>query len=140
MSERSHQIEFEGAYPKDAYHPPKEQPEYVEYLEKAASGLKTVRLVVFAGLSTFVILAIYGYFLIYQLTRDAAQMTVTMEKMSITMQDMRGDIQLMRPMAANMDQMNQSLYRMTVSTRNMDQSTRNMALPMRSMNKMIPWW
>jgi hypothetical protein len=136
MSDKSHEIEFDGAYPKDAYSPPKQQPEYVEYLEKAAVGLKTVRLVVFAGLSTFVILAIYGYFLIYQLTRDAAQMTVTMQKMSITMEEMRGDMKMIRPMAENLEQMNQSMYRMTMSARNMD---RAISPPMRAMNSFMPW-
>ncbi|MDR3395778.1 MAG: hypothetical protein P4L70_12305 [Parasulfuritortus sp.] len=136
MSDKSHEIEFEGAYPKSAYSPPKEQPEYVEYLEKASAGLKTVRMVVFAGLTTFVILAIYGYFLIYQLTRDAAQMTVTMQKMSVTMAEMHSDMQYMRPMAENLDQMNQSMYRMTMSARNMD---RAISPPMRAMNSFMPW-
>lgn len=137
MTGKAREIEFEGDYPKGAYSPSKDKPpEYVAYLERASAGLKTVRLVVFAGMSSFIILAIYGYFLIYQLTRDAAQMTVTMEKMAITMQEMRSDMQLMRPMADNLGQMNQSMYRMTMSARNMD---RSISPPMRAMNSFMPW-
>lgn len=133
MTEPTTTIEFEGAYPKDAYNPPKQVPEYVEYFEKAADSLKTVRLVVFAGLTSFIILAIYGYFLIFKLTKDAEQMAVTMDRMSNTMIAME---QEMRPMSVNLEQMNQSMYRMTMSARNMD---RSFSPPMRAMNSFMPW-
>lgn len=133
MTEHTHDIEFEGEYPKVAYHPHKAIPEYLEYFEKAADSLKTVRLVVFAGLTTFVVLAIYGYFLIYQLTKNADDMAITMQRMANTMQLMERDI---HPMSETMAQMNQSMYRMAMSARNMDSS---ISPPMRAMNSFMPW-
>lgn len=128
-------LEQDEQYPKQVYDPPPkgEVPHYVHYMDKAERGLRTVRLVVFAGMTAFVVLAIYGYYLIYQLTQDAAQMTVTMEKMSRTME----------PMGQNMMVMTQSLVTMTDSVNRIQYSAghmdRSFSTPMNAMNRFMPW-
>lgn len=126
-------------YLKAAYDPEyksREKPHYVEYMDRAEAGLRTLKLVVFAGMAAFVILAIYGYYLIYQLTRDAAQMTVTMQEMSQTMGTMR-------PMSDNLAQMNQSVLQMAESVNRIQYSAghmdRSFSTPMNVMNRVMSW-
>jgi hypothetical protein len=122
-------------YPKEVYDPPpkEEVPHYVPYMEKAEAGLKTLRLIVYAGMTAFVVLAIYGYYLIYQLTNDAAVMATTMVEMQKTME----------PMGQNMMVMTQSLINMTESVNRIQYSAghmdRSFSGPMNVMNRFMPF-
>jgi len=138
MSNQEHHkphLEKGELYPKEVYNPPPkdEIPHYVPYMEKAEAGLRTIRMVVYAGMTAFVVLAIYGYYLIYQLTDDAARMAVTMEKMQATMQ----------PMGQNMMVMTQSLMNMTESVNRIQNSAghmdRSFSGPMNVMNRFMPF-
>lgn len=74
-------------------------PEYLEYLEKAVAAMRVVRLIVYAGLTSFIVLAIYGFVLIYRLTTDVhavVQQTAVMT-------------QQMQAMARSMANLNQSV-------------------------------
>jgi len=90
-------------------------------------------MVVFAGMTAFVILAIYGYYLIYQLTDDAAIMAATMVQMQKTME----------PMGQNMMVMTQSLITMTESVNRIQYSAghmdRSFSGPMNMMNNFMPF-
>lgn len=116
-----------GLFPhRDEYRPP----EYVVYMERAAAALKTVRIVAYSGMVAFVILAAYGFFLIYQLTSDAHRMTVHMGTMSNTMTGMRGS---MVNMESSMSEMQQHMANMDASVQHMagtvsliQHSTRNL--------------
>jgi hypothetical protein len=75
------------------------RPEYLDYLEKATVAIKTVRLVVYAGMASFILLAIYGFYLIYQLTTDlhravdqAALMTQQMQSITRIMTNMDASV------------------------------------------------
>jgi len=122
-------------YPKEVYDPPPkgEVPHYVHYMDRAEAGLRTVKMVVFAGMTAFVILAIYGYYLIYQLTDDAAIMAATMVQMQKTME----------PMGQNMMVMTQSLITMTESVNRIQYSAghmdRSFSGPMNMMNNFMPF-
>jgi hypothetical protein len=102
-------------------------------MDKAEAGLKTLKLVVYAGMTAFVVLAIYGYYLIYQLTDDAARMTVIMGQMQKTME----------PMGQNMMVMTQSLMTMTDSVNRIQYSAghmdRSFSGPVNMMNRFMPW-
>jgi hypothetical protein len=119
-----------GLFPhRDEYRPP----EYVVYMERAAAALKTVRIVAYSGMVAFVILAAYGFFLIYQLTSDAHRMTVHMGTMSSTMTGMRGSMANMESSMLALDPMRQHMANMDVSTQHMantvsliQHSTRNL--------------
>lgn len=118
-------------YPRQVYpDPPYQPPEYLAYLEQATDALKSVRIVVYAGMTAFVLLAAYGFFLIYLLTSDArtmAEQTVRMATemdtisrdmgaMNATMSDMRSNLGDMR---ASLIQMNQHMVSMDASTAHM---------------------
>jgi hypothetical protein len=101
-----------GLFPHRAEYRP---PEYIVYMERAAAALKTVRIVAYSGMVAFVILAAYGFFLIYQLTSDAHLMTIHMDKMSRTMTDMRGSIISMDDTMRALDPMAQHMANMDVT-------------------------
>lgn len=127
-----------GLFPhRDEYRPP----EYVVYMERAAAALKTVRIVAYSGMVAFVILAAYGFFLIYQLTSDAHRMTEHMGTMSKTMTGMRGSMSNMEtsmlalePMRQHMANMDASVQHMAGTVSLIQHSTRNLD---RSMSPMM---
>lgn len=122
-------------YPKQVYDPPPkgEVPHYVHYMDRAEAGLKTVKMVVFAGMTAFVVLAVYGYYLIFQLTDDAAIMAKTMVQMQATME----------PMGQNMMVMTQSLVNITESVNRIQYSAghmdRSFSGPMNTINRFMPF-
>ncbi len=119
---------------KGAYNPPdKDKPYYAQYIDRAEAGMRTVKLIVFAGMSAFVILAIYGYYLIFQLTNDAAQMTKSMQEMSRNMQSITVSVAQMNQSTA---QMADSVNRMQYATSNMDKT---FTTPMNALNSFMPW-
>lgn len=122
-------------YPKEVYDPPPkgEVPHYVRYMDKAEAGFRTVKMIVFAGMTAFVVLAIYGYYLIFQLTNDAARMATTMEQMQQTMVPMGQNVMVMSQAMMNMTE---SVNRIQYSTGHMD---RSFSGPMNIMNRFTPW-
>ena len=105
--------QLKNDYPRQVYpDPPYQPPEYLaDPAEQATDALKSVRIVVYAGMTAFVLLAAYGFFLIYLLTSDArtmAEQTLRMAAadgadfalhfgaMNATMSDMRSNIGDMR--------------------------------------------
>jgi hypothetical protein len=122
-------------YPKDVYDPPPkgETPHYVKYMDKAEAGLRTVKTIVYAGMTAFTVLAIYGFYLISELTTNAARMTVTMEQMQATMQPMGQNMMVMTQSLINM---NESVNRIQYSAGHMD---RSFSGPMNTMNRFMPF-
>ena len=137
------------------------EPEYLEYLEKATVAMRTVRLVVYAGMTSFVILAIYGFLLIYRLTTDVHAMvgvskviTQQMQAMTRTMANMNQSVaslsadvtgmtqtisdmnETVQGMSESMNHLNQTVTLMQHSARNIDQS---FGPVMGAMNRMIPF-
>ena len=85
-------------FPQHEYHP-----QYLEYLERATAHLKTLRLIVYAGMTGFLLLSAYGFFLIYQLTVDthsmvdqATRMTEQMQSMTLIMSNLSASTTDMR--------------------------------------------
>ncbi len=122
-------------YPKAVYDPPAkgEVPHYVRYMDKAEAGLKSLKIVVNAGMIAFAVLAIYGYYLVYQLTNDAARMATTMEAMRQTMVPMNQNLTVMTQAMINMTE---SVNRIQYSAGHMD---RSFSGPMNMMNRVMPW-
>lgn len=124
-------------YLKTAYTPgTPAKPHYVAYMDRAEAGLQKVKIIVFFGMTAFIITAVLGYFLIFQLSRDSAEM-------SQTMKDMAQSIKLMHPMSENMAQMNQSLLQMNESVNRIQYSAghmdRTFTKPMNVFNRFMPW-
>ena len=119
-------------YPKQVYpDPPYSPPEYIAYLEKATHALKSVRIVVYAGMTAFVLLAAYGFFLIYRLTSDARTMAEQTERMASQMElisrDMGAMNATMSDMRANVGDMRESLTQMNRHMTAIEASTAHMS-------------
>ena len=136
-------------------------PEYLEYLEKATVAMRTIRLIVYAGMAGFLLLAVYGFLLIYRLTTDVhamvAQsqvMTQQMQAMTRSMANMNQNISTMSSdvgamsvdlgevnvtmsaMLGDIRRMSNSVTLMQHSARNLDQS---MSPMMNGFNSMMPF-
>ncbi|MDQ2090945.1 hypothetical protein [Marimonas arenosa] len=136
-------------------------PEYLEYLEKATVAMRTVRLIVYAGMTGFVILAFYGFFLIYRLTTDvhlmlgeSQKMTQQMQAMTRSMVNMNQNISVMSAdidgMSADMAEMNGTISNMSSSVARMQQAVtlmqhsatnldRTVSPMMGTLNSMMPF-
>lgn len=142
--------------------------EYLRHLEHFEAALKAVRLVVFAGMTSFIVLAIYGFLLIYRLTTDVhvlvgqtAIMTQQMQAMTRSManlhqatasmatdmsavrQDMSRISDEMTVMTGRMVGMETSVARMSESVTLMQHSATNldrgMSPMLGTMNRMMPF-
>ncbi|MGA9394016.1 MAG: hypothetical protein WBV56_01625 [Azonexus sp.] len=120
-------------YPKTVFNPSGETPHYVRYMDKAERGLHAIKLFVYAGMTAFVILSIFGFYLIARLTEDATRMANSVEQMQATMQ----------PMGQNMMVMTQSLMNMTESVNRIQYSAghmdRSFSGPMNTINRFMPF-
>ena len=124
-------------YLKTAYHPgTPTKPHYVAYMDRAEAGLQRLKVLVFFGMTAFIVTAIMGFYLIFKLSRDSAEMAQTMKGMAQSMT-------LMHPMADNMGQMNQSLLQMNESVNRIQYSAGHMdrtySKPMNMVNRFMPW-
>lgn len=113
----------------------------VDHLERFARSFEISarrwELVVYPSLFAFIVLAAYGFFLIYSLTQDVAQMARSMSQMtvaidsmsdnmntvsnrmqavSLNMDDISHKMNALEPMRANMDSIDRSTQIMSVTT------------------------
>lgn len=134
--------------------------------EEAAKTLESFetrwRYAVFPAMIAFVILSVFGFYLIYgmlqrmeSMSNDITRMTNLMEKsvpvLSTDIHELNATItktmpeleQHLNDMSENVSAMSYSTASMATSTQHMGQSTweinRSISKPMRAMNKMIPW-
>ncbi|MBT5228796.1 MAG: hypothetical protein HOM11_00835 [Methylococcales bacterium] len=125
-------------------------------------------LVIYPSLFAFIILASYGFYLIYNLTNDihfmADTVHVNMESMttnindvsgsmdsmsknvahvSMNMSQISGHIETLEPMLYNIDSMRDSLQQMTLATTQMRNDiglmNQSVSRPMTFMNSFMPW-
>ncbi len=125
-------------------------------------------LIVYPSLFAFIILAAYGFYLIFSLTKDVHylavsvdtnmtilatnmedvsknldEMTHSVQTMSVHLEEINENVATMKPMLTNLNSMDQSIHAMTVSTHNMrnDLSRLNSSIsrPMSYMNNFLPW-
>jgi methyl-accepting chemotaxis protein len=117
-------------------------------------------LVVYPSMLAFIILAAYGFFLIYKLTSDIDRITVQMEAISVSMvninknfssttnmtDDMDTQNTSMRAISESMERMNTSIdtmaftvYEMRMDTATMGRNLHSTTGPMRFMNSFMPW-
>lgn len=128
-------------------------PEYVTYLDRAVIALRLVRLIVYAGMAGFLLLAIYGFVLIYRLTEDVhamvgqtvvitqqmQAMTRTMANLNQGVTELHGDVGQMGASVAGMEaavgRMSDTVVLMQHSTANLDRSMQ----PFSAMGRFMPW-
>lgn len=113
-------------YPAQIYSTDHHPPEYVAYLDRAAAAMKSLKMIVFGVLAGGLLIAVYGFFLIYQLTRDSHRMVEQTVRMADEMVAIRtaigtmdGNVATLRrsieAMGADISAMNRSVQAMNGS-------------------------
>jgi len=116
------------------------------------------QIIVFPSMVAFIVLALFGFYLIYSLTGDIrtiansidpnmghhmARMTDSMQKMDATMSNMSSDIRSLPPMLSHIEKMDSSMRAMTYTNDQMRHSmatmTHQVARPMSMFNTFMPW-
>lgn len=126
------------------------------------SSARRWELIVYPSLFAFIILAAYGFYLVYSLAKDVhylaisvdshmtvlagnmqsvsenmGQLTANVRSMTVTMDAIDNKVATLKPMLANIGSMDDAIQSMTVATHHMSNATQNMQYDMRSMNHNI---
>lgn len=92
-------------------------------------------LIVYPSLFAFIILAMYGFFLIYSLTQDMRSMAVSMDpKMGVNMAALSSD---MRSIATNMKELTGEIRSMSRTVQSMGADTREMTVRIGTMTQQM---
>lgn len=119
-------------------------------------------LIIYPSMFAFVVLAAYGFFLIYRLAGDMhymaisvdthmsvlssnmqsvsenmGQMTTNIRSMTVSMSNMENKLDTLQPMLASMSSIDESMRSMTDATRSMTVSTHNMQVDMSHLNQNV---
>jgi uncharacterized protein YoxC len=136
--------------------------EYARLSEVFESSARRWELIVYPSLFAFIILAAYGFYLIYNLAKDVhylaisvdtnmttlagnmqnvsenmSQLTANIRAMTVTMDSIDQKVATLEPMLANLDSMDGAMQSMTHATHNMGRSTQYMQADLSSMNRNI---
>ncbi|WP_295450044.1 hypothetical protein [uncultured Thiodictyon sp.] len=132
------------------------------------SSARRMEVVVYPLLFAFVLLATYGFYLVYSLTKDVHSLAVSVETnmtllvsnmqsvsgnlakvsddingMTKSVDGMARDVKTLDPMLTSMINMDRSMREMTLNTTvmrdDMASLNRNIGRPMRVMNSFMPW-
>jgi hypothetical protein len=125
-------------------------------------------LIVYPTLFAFIILAAYGFYLVFSLAKDVhylaisvdsnmtvlasnmqaisdnvGQMSANVRTMAVSVESISRDVSTLEPMLTSMETMDQAIQSMTYSTSNMRDDMRlmnhNIGRPMSFMNWFMPW-
>ncbi len=103
-------------------------------------------LIVYPTLFAFILLAVYGFFLIYSLTRDISTMSNNITQMTTVISEMSSDMGNLTLMRTSMENMSTDVHSMALSTDGMYRDINVMSRQMGSMNNnvgrmssMMPW-
>jgi uncharacterized protein YoxC len=132
---------------------------YARLSEVFESSARRWELIVYPSLFAFIILAAYGFYLIYNLARDVhylaisvdtnmttlagnmqnvsenmSQLTTNIRAMTVTMDSIDNKVATLEPMLANLDSMDGAIQSMTYATHTMGRSTQNMQADLSRMN------
>ena len=135
---------------------------YARLSEVFESSARRWELIVYPSLFAFIILAAYGFYLIYNLARDVhylaisvdtnmttlagnmqnvsenmSQLTANVRAMTVTMDSIDNKVATLEPMLANLDSMDGAMQSMTRSTYKMGQATQYMQTDLSHMNRNI---
>jgi uncharacterized protein YoxC len=132
------------------------------------TSAKRWELIVYPSLFAFIILAAYGFYLVFSLAKDVhylaisvdsnmtvlasnmqsisdnmGQMSANVRSMAVGVDSMARDVSTLEPMLTSIESMSNSVQHMTMTTANMrdDMShmNRNITRPMRFINWFMPW-
>jgi hypothetical protein len=128
---------------------------YARLSEVFESSARRWELIVYPSLFAFIILAAYGFYLVYNLARDVhylaisvdtnmttlagnmqnvsenmSQLTANIRAMTVTMDSIDNKVGALEPMLANLDSMDGAIQSMTHATHTMGRATQNMQTDM----------
>jgi hypothetical protein len=132
------------------------------------TSAKRWELIVYPSLFAFIILAAYGFYLVFSLAKDVhylaisvdsnmtvlasnmqsvsddlGQMTANVRTMAVGVESMARDVTTLEPMLSSMESMDRAIQSLNFSTASMrdDMSVlnRNVSRPMHFMNSFMPW-
>ena len=101
------------------------------------SSAKRWELIVYPSLFAFIILAAYGFFLIYSLTTDIATMSRNISQMTMVIQQMTEDVGKMSKDMSNLSPMRSSMESMSGDIRTITNSTDGMHRDINYMSREI---
>ena len=129
--------------------------EYARLSEVFESSARRWELIVYPSLFAFIILAAYGFYLIYNLAKDVhylairvdsnmttlagnmqnvsenmGQLTANIRAMTVTMDSIDNKVATLEPMLANLDSMDGAIQSMTHATHTMGRATQHMQADM----------
>jgi len=125
--------------------------ESLDQLSKAfMESARRWEMIVYPSLFAFIVLAAYGFFLIYSLTTDISRVADDMNKIAITMERITTNMDAMSKnmvvMTQTIDSQSGSMKEMTYHIRGMNSSMNrmrydmtNVSRPMTFMNDFLPW-
>ncbi|HHH13566.1 MAG TPA: hypothetical protein ENJ98_04965 [Thiolapillus brandeum] len=139
------------------------EPGGIDRLSEAfESSARRWELIIYPSMFAFVVLAAYGFFLIYRLAGDVhylaisvdshmsvlsnnmqnmsenmGQITTNIRTMTVSLDSIEHQVSTLRPILASMESMDQSIKMMNVSTRDMTNTTRYMQYDMHRLNRNI---
>ncbi len=132
------------------------------------TSAKRWELIVYPSLFAFIILAAYGFYLVFSLAKDVhylaisvdsnmtvlasnmqsisdnvGQMSANVRSMAVGVDSMARDVSTLEPMLTSIQTMDRSMQNMTLNTTvmrdDMSGMNRNIGRPMRFMNSFMPW-
>lgn len=135
---------------------------YARLSEVFESSARRWELIVYPSLFAFIILAAYGFYLIYNLARDVhylaisvdtnmttlagnmqnvsenmSQLTANIRAMTVTMDSIDNKVATLEPILANLDSMDGAMQSMTYATHTMGRATQFMQVDLARMNNSI---
>lgn len=141
---------------------------YSRLSEVFEASARRWELIIYPSLVMFIVLAAYGFYLIFNLQRDVHQLAISvdtnmtslagnMQIVSENMQQMTNSVKVMtasvdsinrqvahlEPISGNMNSMNHSVHSMSQATHAINHATQGLnhsVRPMSFMNKFMPWW
>ncbi len=129
------------------------------------SSARRWELIVYPSLFAFILLAAYGFYLIFSLAKDVhflalsvdsnmnimssniqtmtdsvGQLSANVRTMAVSVDSMANDIRTLEPMLTSIDSMEESMKHMTLSTSNMQHDMRSMNYNIHDVAKPMTMW
>jgi len=148
------------------------EPSAYDAMDRLSAAFETSarrwELIVYPTLFAFVVLAAYGFYLVFSLTRDVhylalsvdsnmtvlasnmqsvsdnmAQLTANVRTMAVSVESINTKVSTLEPMLANIDSMDRAMRSMTFATHNIGNDmavmNRQISRPMSFFNGFLPW-
>lgn len=134
----------DGPHPASATAPTVGDQSLERIAQAFETGMRRWELIIYPALFAFVLLAAYGFYMVYSLTRDVDRLSNDINRMTEAVAPaMTGMNRNMESISADVHQMNVTTGNMAAAIHHMGASiwdlNRNISTPMDAFNSMMPW-